>query len=142
MTITRAQVESNLVGRTGKRMELAGFAITTAGANADLNDPISSAMRSMGLEVSYPVTDANLSLVAETDISELFDRAELQLLQNCLNNFVLVDITLGPKVERLDQLSTQTQAVIDRKIKAIENRYGSRMVMGTLYHDFQQKADQ
>ena len=52
MTITRANLESILVQRAGGFMSFVGFAVTIAGANANLNDPLAYALRQTGYSVT------------------------------------------------------------------------------------------
>jgi hypothetical protein len=142
MTLTRIQVEKGLVARAETRMTLVGFAVTVVGSNADLADPIATALLDMGLacvDITSP-TDAEISAVE--NVPELLDRAELRLLQNILGNLDAVDITVGPRSERLGQIQQSLEAAIARKEKSVAERYGTApLSTGRFVHNFASKGD-
>lgn len=125
-------------------MALAGMALTTVGANADLQSPIASALRKMGLPASNPVTDADLAVVPDSQVSELYDRAELRLLENILGNIDLTDIRVGERQESFGQLAAQLEKAVEAKSKQIEMDYGaglsgpSGLSGGTILLNFQE----
>ena len=124
MTITRIDVEVELVKRQGARMSVAGLAVTVEGSNADLNQPMSVALRKMGLTASNPVSNTDLAELEDADIDEFYDRAELRLLENILGNLVLVDIDSGPRSEKLSQISASVEKAIARMEAKISSEYG------------------
>lgn len=133
MTLTRASVESVLIRRTGTLLTAASLDGTTiSGSNADLNDPIASALRQCGLTVANigNVADSDLAALADSDIDKLLDLAELRVLESCLGNLDLVDVKAGPIEEKLGQVGARLEAAITRKRTAITRTYG--IGLGTL----------
>ena len=144
MTITRANAEAELVSRASKKMVLVGMAVTTAGSNASLQSPLSTALRKMDLTASSPVTDVDLSALDDDQIDEFYDRAELRLLENILGNIDLTDIRVGERQESLGQLATQLEKAIDAKTKKLEKEYGAgvgSIETGVISLNFQQKGE-
>lgn len=118
MTITRANIEQEIVQRCGGLMSAAGLAVTFAGANASLNSPIGAAIRQLGGTVANIslVTDADVATVDADDLDALLAVAELRTLKNIKQNYALVDISEGPHRESLSQVI----ANLDSSIKALE----------------------
>ena len=133
MTLTRAQAESILIRRCGKLLTAAELDGTTvSGANADLNDPIASALRQCGLTVANiaSVADSDLTALADSDIDKLLDLSELRTLESCLGNLDLVDVADGVLKESFGQLGARLERAIERKRTAITRTYG--IGLGTL----------
>lgn len=132
MALTRVQVETILVKRCGGVMALATMAVTTAGANADLDDPIGAALRAFAITPANPlaVTDADIAGITNDDAAAFLDVAELRTLESVLGNLQLVDIRLGPRDEKLGQVRTGLEQRIARLEKAIQTRYG--LGLGTI----------
>lgn len=127
MALTRANIEAILVRRCGGRLAAAGLDGTTvSGANADLSDPIRAALRQLGYSVASAasVADSDLASVAAADEEQLIDLAELRALESALGNLDTVDITAGPRQERLGQLADQLERLIARKTTFLRQRYG------------------
>ncbi len=147
MTITRAEVETILIRRCGSLLTAADLDGTTLnGTNVDLNDPIGAALRQMGYTVASltAVADSDLQPVATDDIDQLLDIAELRTLENIEGNLDEVDITVGPRSESLNQLSTRVTKKIDTKRSAIEKTYGlglGTLSAGVVSLDFMEKGD-
>jgi predicted AlkP superfamily pyrophosphatase or phosphodiesterase len=143
MTITRANAETELIARAGKRMALVSMAVTFAGTNADLNSPLAYALRKLGLTASTTVTDANLSSVTDDQIDELYDRAELRLLQNILGNSDFADQRIGPRSESMSNLTAELEKAIERMETHIKAVYGdgSTVEMGNIGLSFQEDED-
>lgn len=133
MTVTRAKVEEILIRRCGGLLSEAGLAITYAGANANLNDPIGWAIRQCGGSVSDPVsvTNSDVATVGETDADKLFDLAELRTLESISGNLAVVDLDIGPRSEKLGQLAEMVEKRLARKQQAVRERYGFGMVKVT-----------
>ena len=114
MTITRANCEVILVKRLKVLMEAAELAVTFAGLNDDLSDPLAWAMRMIGETTDDPTTttDAELSGVAVASYDDLINLAEYRTLQNILGNLDLVDINAGPRAEKLSQLADQVRQML------------------------------
>jgi len=148
MAITRVNVETITVARVGALMTEASLDGTTVdGTNADLNDPIGVALREMGETVTAiaAVADADLSGVAEADYNELLDRVELRTLETIEGNYTLVDITAGPRSEKLSQLATAVQVRKGQLLDKIREKYGiggDSFVAGYLIMDFVEHDDE
>jgi hypothetical protein len=143
MTYTRANVETELVSRAGKRMALVSMAVTVVGSNADLNGPIGTALRKMGLTASNPVTDTDLSAVTDDQIDELFDRAELRVLQNILGNSDFSTWSTGPRSESASNITAELVGAIQRLEAHIQRAYGDGATLsyGNLAGNFQATCD-
>jgi hypothetical protein len=124
MTLTRAQAETILVRRVGGLLSAAGLAVTTAGSNADLNDPLAWAIGQAGGTVSdrSAVVDADLVTVSGDD--QLLDLAELRALETVAGNLATVDVTFGPHSEKLGQLGSRLELLIARKRKQVAADHG------------------
>lgn len=145
MAITRLDIENTLVKRCGKKMALVEMDVVASGSNDDLNDPIATALLDMGSQpVSLSdVADSDLTSVDPEEYPELFDRAELRLLESISGNLDMVNISVGPHKEELNQLAKQVEKAIDRLITKISRRYGDvNFIAGVLALDFQAKEDE
>lgn len=144
MTLTRANAESILIKRSGKKMTFAGLDGTTVGGtNADLNDPIGNALLGMGITPAsiVAITDADLSGVASDNYEEFLDRAQYRLLKNIAGNLDLVDIQVGPRRESLSQIHEQVQKEIETLELSLAKQYGvglGTLSTGTIELDFQE----
>jgi hypothetical protein len=140
MTVTRANLESILVQRCGGLMTFAGMAVTYAGANASLNDPIGYALRQAGYAVANPasVADSDISTLSSDDLDQVLDIAEFRTLENVSGNLDDVDITNGPESEKFSQISASLEKRMARLQEKINASYGTGVVaeMGTISYDF------
>jgi len=121
---TRAQVEQVMVYRAGPIMAKAGMAVTVAGANTDLADPIAWAVRQVGgatADITNPTT-AEVAAVAAID--EMLALSELRLLNNILINLDDVDYKQGPRSEELDQLAQRVAKRIAALEEMLEDEFG------------------
>jgi len=126
-------------------MALVEMDVVASGSNDDLNDPIATALLDMGSQpVSLSdVADSDLTSVDPEEYPELFDRAELRLLESISGNLDMVNISVGPHKEELNQLAKQVEKAIDRLITKISRRYGDvNFIAGVLALDFQAKEDE
>ncbi len=145
MSITRAQIETELVSRQKERMEMVGMAVTVVGTNADLNGPMAYAARKMGMAMASAVTvsDADLTALAVEDLDEFCDLAEYRLLLNIKGRFSMVDIKVGPRSESLSQLASALASDIAEKKSALAENYGqggSTLEAGVIDTNFAQSA--
>jgi len=133
MSLTRAQVEEDIVRRAKGKMSLVGMAITTAGSNNDLNNPLVVAFRACGLTPAsqVPTTDADLVNLSDEQIDEFLDRAELRLFENIYGNIDFTDIQVGPRRKALGQLAEQVEKLISQKKEAIYSNYGEGQILST-----------
>jgi|GEM_PF-2298791 len=127
MSLTRANIEAVLVRRCGKLLTAAALDGTTVnGTNADLNDPIGSALRALGYTVAsiVAVADSDLSTVGAGHIDQLLDLAELRTLESIQGNNDQVDVRSDDTEKRWAALGTRLEAAIARKRDQIVARYG------------------
>lgn len=125
MSLTRAQAEGILIRRIGRLVAAASLDGTTVdGTNADLADPLATAVRQLGGTVANraTVTDADLASVAREEA--LLDMAELRALESALGNLDVVDVQVGPEREALGQLGTRLETAIARKRAQIQREHG------------------
>ena len=133
MSLTRANTELMIVARTGPLLTAAGMAITVVGSNASLNDPIGHAVRQLGHAVASAVlvTDADVAGVTDAETDEFLGLATLYTLEAILGNLDDVDITVGPRSERLNQLAQQVERKADRLRAALEDEFGYGLAVPT-----------
>ncbi len=114
MAMTRANLETLIVKRLGALMEAAGLAVTIAGSNADLSDPLAWACRNVGGSTANvsTVTDSELASIPIASYDDTIDLAEYRTLKNLIGNLDDVDITTGPRAEKLSQLADQARAML------------------------------
>jgi len=126
MTMTRANVEFLLVARASPLLEIAGMAITVAGSNANLNDPIAHAVRQLGHTVTNAVlvADADVAAVTVAETDEFLGYATLYTLEAILGNLDDVDLRVGPRSESFSQLAGQVERRIARLRTSLEREYG------------------
>lgn len=126
MSLTRANTEFLVVPRVGPLMTAAGMDGTTVlGSNLDLNGPIGRAIRDLGHTVASAilVADADIASVTDAEHNEFLDRVTLHTLETVLGNLDDVDITVGPRSEKLSQLAAQ----VERKIARLREALGEDM---------------
>ena len=125
MSITRAQIENELVQRCRGYMTAVEMDLTATGNNPDLNSPIGYAVRQCGGAVADPsaVADADLSTIADFD--QLADLAEERLLLNIKRHWARVNISTGQVSESLAQLADQLDNDIDRITEANAAKYST-----------------
>jgi hypothetical protein len=146
MALTRSAVETILVARRGDLMAVVNFALTVAGANADLNDPIGWAIRRLGGSTTnfLSVADADVITVTEYPEDAIIDLAEWRLIMNIKGNFDKVDITSGPFSEKLSQMADALASDLKNLMRAITNTYGIGDIpvdAGIVTLDFAQHGD-
>lgn len=147
MAITRSQAERILIRRVGALFTTAGLdGVSQAGDNPDLVDPIVTALHTLGLTVAdvADVQDADLSGLVLADYNAFFDLAEYRALGNILGNLDLVDITVGPRTEKLSQLSDQVEDNMEQLRKTLQdvhNVHGGTLEMGAINMNFATKGD-
>lgn len=115
MALTRVIAETTLVKRLGPLMAVVEMAVTIIGTNADLDDPLAWGTRGVGgaTAAHNTVTDAELALVAVADYDDLMLLAEYRTIQNILGAINMVDITAGPRSEKMHQFVEQCQGMLD-----------------------------
>ena len=131
MAMTRADTEFLLVASFSPLLTAAGMAITVAGANADLNSPMGRAVNDMGYTVLSPVLIANADIanIVDADRYEFITIASLHTLEAILGHLDDTDITVGPRTEKLSQLTAQVENKIERLRKELEDEYGYGLAM-------------
>lgn len=126
MAISLVRVETTLVRRLKRYLVAAQMAATFVGTNADLVDPIATALAEMGAPADNPlvVTDADLADVAATKEVEFLARVELRLLRNILGNLPDTDFSTSAKSESRNQLPERVRQMILDLEKTIAVLYG------------------
>jgi len=130
MSLTRETLDVILIARTGALLTTVGKdGSTDDGSNTDLVDPIRAALKTLGYSVSdfTTVTDTDLAGVAADDEEALIDVAELKILDNVIypGAAALVDISVGPRRESLSQFSKHIESMLEKKVAAVNDAYGS-----------------
>lgn len=141
---TRANLESVLVKRAGAMMSVVSMAVTFAGSNADLNDPIGYALRQAGYAVAnaFSVVDADVAEVTDADLDMVLDYAELRLLETISTNLAqYVDITNGPNSEKMSQYSTALDKRIEKLQTKVDASYGASVEVSAVHYDFATHGD-
>lgn len=123
MSVTRADIENEIVSRLKALLVAAEMATTTAGANASLNASIGWAVRVVGGTVAgiSLVTSADVQTVADADIDTFLDLAEYRTRLTIDGNFAEVDTKVGDIDVKYDQLRRGNERAIAR----LEARYGA-----------------
>lgn len=127
MTLTRADTEFLIVPRVGPPMVAAGMDGTTVdGTNVDLNGPIGHAIRDLGYAVTSAVlvADADVAQVTDAQTDEYLDTSTYYALWAILGNLDDVDIRVGPRSEKLNQLALQVERMLARMLERLEDEYG------------------
>lgn len=126
-------------------MALVGMSVNSDGSNADLDSPLSTALRKMCfVQQGEKVTDDDLAKLSPAQFDELLDRSELRLLQNIFSNIDFTSITVGPRREELSNLADQVSEAIRDLSEKIKAEYGvgaSHLAVGSITQDFAAKAD-
>lgn len=120
--LTRAIAETILVNRLGPMMAVAEMNVTALGFNPDCHDPLAWATRMVGGDMTYlsTVDDDDLALLPTTVYDDLMTLAEYRLLKNIQGALNAVDITTGPRSEKLHQFVQQVQQMIDNLEPVVE----------------------
>jgi hypothetical protein len=125
VSLTRANVEAILIRRCGRLLTAASLDGTTVnGSNADLSDPIASAVTALGGTVASRVAVADADVATVADVEALLDVAELRTLETALGNFDATNIQVGERREDLDQIRKGLEKAIERKQAQVERKYG------------------
>jgi len=128
MPLTRANVETILIGRAGKILALAGLdGLTRTGANPDLGDPIRVGLASLGLGTATlgVVVDADFAPITAFNVDQLLDVATLAALEAALGNLDQPDQTADTdNVQSLGKLRDSIEATVRRKRLQAERQYG------------------
>jgi len=147
MAVTRAQAEQILVSRIKGLQVAAGLAVTFAGANADLIEPISWAHRMLGGTTAsvIAVTDLELATMVVADYDNFFNLAEWRALLNILGHLDDVDITTGPRSEKFSQLANQARERKDELLPLVKGLIAAAVdapEMGYLTLSFREHSEE
>jgi hypothetical protein len=147
MAYTLENFQVLLVRRTSAIMaEVSMDTDTTSTANTDLADPLSFALRQIGIiptDITAPA-DADFLTVTDDQIDELLDLAEYRLLTNIFQNFDDVDVRIGHRQEEFSQLANRVGQRIDRMRTHIRDVYGygrDELEAGVIDLDFDTSGD-
>jgi hypothetical protein len=145
MTITRADVEAELVSRQKSRMEAVNMSLLFSGSNLDLNSSIGYAVRQCGGTVASLSSVSNSDLATVTDdLDKLIDIAEYRLLLSIKGRWGRHDITAGQLTEKLSQFADDLDSDIDRKRSELAELYGfgsGLLEAGTISLNFAEKYE-
>jgi hypothetical protein len=120
-------------------MTKAGMAVTFAGANIDLADPIAWGLRQLDYDASINPTTAEVEAVPIAEFDEFLDYVNLALLENISTNLDDVDTTVGPRSESLNQLTDRIEGRLTRLLEKMRVEYGygtSSLSTGTITFEF------
>ena len=121
MAITVASIEGSVVRLIGGFYSAVGLTVTTAGANADLTDPILRGfLESTGQSPSDPsiVTDSDLSLVTTTPmLTFLVDVAAREALRTAMGKMTGVDTDVGDGSVKMSQLLISAKSLLSDLIR-------------------------
>ena len=124
MSLTREQLEAELIARAGDWMVKAGMDGTTVdGTNADLDGPIAWGLRQAGTTLADPLAPTSGEIASVTDSDKVFDLAELRLLRNVYQNYTKVDVSSPAGAAKLDQLRQALRDAIRAKMLEIADTY-------------------
>lgn len=115
MALTRANAEYVVVSRVGGLMAFVELAVTYSGSNSDLDEPLAWAARRMGISLSDPTTVTDSELSGLSDIDDYLDLAEYRTLEKIQGNLDLVDVTAGPRSEKLSQIASQVEKMLSAR---------------------------
>jgi hypothetical protein len=144
MALKRVQAEQELISRAKKKMQLVEMDVTSSGSNPDLDSPLATALRKMGLSVSGVVDDNDLQALSDDDVEEFLDRAELRLRENIRGNFDLANTKIGNRWEDFKDVVAQLDSEIQNLRQQVANNYGdggSSLTGGYIALDFAEKGD-
>lgn len=125
--LTRAAIEAVMIRRCGGKMIAAGLdGKTQDGTNADLNDPIRTAVSAMHIITVDPinVADVDVAQVTGYAISKLLDLAQLGVLYAVLGNWTDFDQQTGQDVQRANQFADQVRQEITLLEQRLLKPYG------------------
>lgn len=119
-TLTAAAARQFAINRCRNAMTLAGLDVNTVATfNADLNDPLATALEELGLTPvdRTNVIDDDIAGLLVTQIPKFIDLLELRVLETCLNAFIASPSSQAwedYKVERRTVIK-DTQTLLDWK---------------------------
>lgn len=123
--MTRAELETVLVNRLRGKLSYVSLAVTHAGANADLNDPMRRAILFMGGSVaSMTVADSDLSGFSGWPAEQLMDIATIETLKAIIGQCYDVDQGVEADYQRLSQFADQCQKQLAYLEEQARNPYG------------------
>jgi len=124
---TRADIEQELIARTGRWLTAAGLdGATVDGANESLNSAIGWAIRQSGGTVAALslVTSTDVQTVSSADLDQLLDIAEYRTLITAYQNYTKVDVEGLAGKAKLDQLRGGLLQAITLKRAQLATDYG------------------
>ena len=126
MALTRANIEVILVKRCQKTMAFVDMAVTYAGTNDDLSDPIGVGIRECSGTVSnfVAVADADVATVDSSDYDKLIDIAEYRLIASMISNFDKYGLKVGPRSGYQSQVREGLSSRLKLLGKELEAKYG------------------
>ena len=127
MAMTRANAEFVLIARCCAMLTAAGMDGTTVdGTNADLNDPLVHSLRTcMAVAVGdvTNITDGAIAYVTYCYEQMFLDFATLYTFEAIWYHLTTVDISVGPRSEKLDQMAKRVEKIVERLHVRFEKDY-------------------
>ena len=111
-----------------------------------LSDAVGRGLRQAGYTVADPVTpaDADVAAVDSDDLDRFLDLASLSLLEVVWSTLTSVDITVGPRSEKLSQLADRVQKRMESLRKSLADQYGyglPELQAGYIRREFAEHGD-
>ena len=148
MPTTRAMIEQVLIRRCGRKLAMVDLdAVTVDGTNADLLDPIGSALSLLDIPVanSGSVTDSDLAILTAYQVAAILDVAEVRVLESVLGNWDEPDqVADTNNSQALGKLYDSLEATVKRLRMRIERQYGiglGSLTTGVIDLDFAETFD-
>lgn len=135
MSLTRAQVESQLLNRAAALMTRVGLdGVTKDGTNAALNDPIRKGLAFLGLYAAdiTNVVDSDLAMVTGNLAERLLDFAEWRLLGNIWGQWAYFSQTISLGRQEAQQLADRIQARIADLEESLRQPFGPNVGGGAI----------
>jgi hypothetical protein len=135
MSLTRANVEAQLIARQGPLLSLCNLDGTTKdGTNAALNDPIRVAIRYDDYDISDPVNvvDADLEVFTGWQIERLLDVAELRICETLWGNWPLYTVSISLEKKQLSDIRDGIRERIIQLTKKLAEPYGPNVGAGAV----------
>lgn len=122
MAITFEQTITVMNKRLAPVIDAAGLDSDDLG---DYQASISYALIALNHTVADITNPTDSELSAVTDYNHFLDRVELNLLETLQNRLsIYSDVSVGPRSEKLGQISTSLAKIVETKRKALDDKYG------------------
>jgi hypothetical protein len=126
MSLTKADLDAELVDRAGGLLAFVGRSVDVTGANPATVGPLREGLASLGLGTASfgAIADADLAAVAPANVQQLIDVAEYRLLQNVLGWLTKVDQSIGMGSQSLGQVRRDLLQTLRSLSDTLRAQYG------------------